>query len=105
MNLNRKSLPAWIALAAALALATACTTKQAETEAPGYLTADLTDQAGLTDIIPARTLTIPTMTVTSHLKNPSAPDTGGFATVNLADYTVTYRRADGGTIVPPVQQF
>ncbi len=104
MNLKRKTL-AWVALASALTLATACTNKQGETESPVFLTVDLTDQAGLTNIIPARTLTIPTMTVSSHLKNPSAPDTAGFATVQLADYTVTYRRADGGTIVPPVQQF
>ncbi|HEY1250502.1 MAG TPA: hypothetical protein VGH97_04885 [Thermoanaerobaculia bacterium] len=96
---------AWIALASALALATACTNKQGETEAPVYVTVDLTDQAGLTNIVPARTLTIPTMTLQSHLKNPGAPDSAGFATVQLADYTVTYRRADGGTIVPPVQQF
>src|SRR5262245_16030312 len=95
----------WIALASALALATACTNKQGETEAPVYITVDLTDQAGLTNIIPARTLTIPTMTLQSHLKNPGAPDSGGFATTQLSYYTVTYRRADGGTIVPPVQQF
>jgi len=105
MNLNRKSLATWVAFASALTLATACTNKQGETEAPVYLTVDLTDQAGLTDILPARTLTIPTMTIASHLKNPSSPDTAGFATVQLNDYTVTYRRADGGTIVPPMQQF
>jgi hypothetical protein len=105
MNLNRKSLAAWLALASALTLATACTNKQGETEAPVFLTVDLTDQAGLTVLSPARTLTIPTMVVSSHLKNPSSPDTAQFATVNLTYYTVTYRRADGGTIVPPVQQF
>ena len=99
MNLTRKSLATWVALASALTLATACTNKQGETEAPVYLTVDLTDQAGLTDILPPRTLTIPSMTITSHLKNPGAPDTAGFATVSVADYTVTYRRADGGTIV------
>ncbi|HEY2797106.1 MAG TPA: hypothetical protein VGK26_04395 [Thermoanaerobaculia bacterium] len=105
MNLTKKTLAAWVALASALTLATACTNKQGETESPVFLTVDLTDQAGLTNILPARTLTIPTITITSHLKNPGAPDTAGFATVQLADYTVTYRRADGGTIVPPVQQF
>ena len=105
MNLNRKSLAAWVALASALTLATACTNKQGETESPVFLTVDLVDQAGLTVIVPDRTLTIPTITISSHLKNPSSPDTAQFATVQLADYTVTYRRADGGTIVPPVQQF
>jgi len=95
----------WIALASAVALATACTNKQGETEAPVYITVDLTDQNGLSVIVPARTLTIPTVTLESHLKNPGAPDTAGFATTELNYYTVTYRRADGGTIVPPVQQF
>jgi hypothetical protein len=95
----------FIALASALALATACTNKQGETEAPVYITVDLTDQQGLSIIVPARTLTIPTVTLESHLKNPGSPDTAGFATTQLNYYTVTYRRADGGTIVPPVQQF
>ena len=52
MNLNRKSLAAWVALASALTLATACTNKQGETESPVFLTVDLTDQAGLTVIVP-----------------------------------------------------
>jgi hypothetical protein len=104
MNLKTKSLT-WLALVAAATLATACTNKQGESEAPVYITVDLTDQAGLTNIVPARTLTIPTMTLNSHLKNPASPDTGGFATTEVNYYTVTYRRADGGTLVPPVQQF
>jgi hypothetical protein len=94
-----------VALAAGLALASGCTNKQGETEAPVFLTVDLTDQAGLTNINPPRTITIPTMTVNSELKDATATDPQGFADVQLNQYTVVYRRADGGTIVPPVQTF
>ena len=94
-----------IALAGALALASGCTNKEGETEAPVFLTVDLPDQAGLTVIDPARTITIPSMIVESHLKNPTAEDPQGFANVQLNEYTVVYRRADGGTIVPAVQTF
>jgi hypothetical protein len=84
---------------------TACTNKQGSSESPVFLTVDLTDQAGLTVIDPPRTITIPTMTVKSSLKNGAATDPQGFANVQLNQYTVVYRRADGGTIVPPVQTF
>jgi hypothetical protein len=94
-----------VALAAGFALASGCTNKQGETEAPVFLTVDLTDQAGFTNINPPRTITIPTMTINSELKDPLATDPQGFADVQLNQYTVVYRRADGGTIVPPVQTF
>jgi hypothetical protein len=88
-----------------IAAAPACTNKEGETEAPVFLTVDLEEQAGLVVINPPRTITIPTMTITSHLKNPTATDPLGFADVQLNEYIVVYRRADGGTIVPPVQRF
>ena len=88
-----------------IALAPACTNKQGESEAPVFLTVDLLDQQGLTVLNPPRTVTIPSMVITSHLKNPTATDPQGFADVQLNRYTVVYRRADGGTIVPPVQNF
>jgi hypothetical protein len=87
------------------ALAAGCTNKQGETEAPVFITVNLVDQAGLTNLNPARTITIPTMTLQSRLKDPSQTNTAGFADVQLSYYTVAYRRADGGTRVPPVQQF
>lgn len=102
--MKTKALAA-VALLAVLSAGAGCTNKQGSTEAPVFLTVDLTDQAGLTNINPARTLTIPTMTVHSALKNGSASDPQGFATVQLSQYTVAYRRADGGTIVPPIQTF
>ena len=94
-------------LAALLVLATmpACTNKEGESEAPVFLTVDLRDQAGLTVINPPRTITIPTMIINSHLKNANATDPQGFADVQLNRYIVVYRRADGGTKVPPLQNF
>jgi hypothetical protein len=94
-----------ILLGAAVALSSGCTNKQGESESPVFITVDLTDQAGLTDINPPRTVTIPTMTLHSHLKNPTASDPQGFADVQVKRYTVTYRRSDSGTIVPAVQEF
>jgi hypothetical protein len=93
-----------IVVAAAVAMA-GCTNKQGETESPVTVTVDLADQAGLTVINPPQTITIPTMTLRSALKNPTATDPQGFADVQVNTYTVTYRRADGGTVVPPVQTF
>jgi len=92
-------------LAATVAVAAGCTNKQGESESPVSVTVDLADQSGLTNLNPATTLTIPTMTLRSNLKNPTASDPQGFAAVQVNNYTVTYRRADGGTIVPPVQNF
>jgi hypothetical protein len=94
-----------IGLVAALALASGCTNPEGESESPVFLTVDLEDQAGLTNINPDRTITIPSMVINSELKNPIAIDPQGFADVQLNQYTVAYRRADGGTIVPPVQTF
>jgi len=94
-----------VVLAGALTLASGCTNKEGQTEASVFLTVDLTDQAGLTNLNPPRTLTLPTMVVHSHLKDPAAADPQGFSNVQLSQYTVAYRRADGGTIVPPLQTF
>jgi hypothetical protein len=108
MKKEDKSMKTKVLIAAAvlaIAAAPGCTNREGESEAPVFLTVDLTDQAGLTVINPPRTITIPSMTITSHLKNPTATDPRGFANVQLNRYTVVYRRADGGTIVPPVQNF
>ena len=94
-----------IVAAAAVAFGAGCTNKQGESESPVTVTVDLPDQSGLTNINPARTITIPTITLRSELKNPTATDPNGFANVQVNNYTVTYRRADGGTVVPPVQNF
>ena len=94
----------WAVLILAAGL-TACTNKQGESEAPVFITVDLPSQSGLTNLNPPRTITVPTMILTSHLKSGAATDPQGFATVQVGEYTVSYRRADGGTIVPPMQTF
>jgi hypothetical protein len=94
-----------LALGTTLAVLGGCTNKQGQSESPVSVTVDLPDQAGLTDIVPARTLTIPTMTLNSHLKDPTSLDPNHFADVEVGNYTVIYRRADGGTMVPPIQNF
>lgn len=94
-----------IGLGTALAALVGCSNKQGQSESPVSITVDLPDQSGLTLIVPARTLTIPTMTLNSRLKDPTSLDPNHFADVEVGTYTVVYRRADGGTLVPPVQNF
>ena len=89
----------------AAALAAACTNKQGETEQAVTVTVDLQDQAGLTNINPARTITIPTIVLQSRLKNPDASNPAGFQDVQVNQYVIHYHRADGGTRVPPDQIF
>jgi hypothetical protein len=48
---------------------------------------------------------IQTITLESHLKNPSQTDPQGFADTQMSSYTVRFRRTDGGTRVPAVQTF
>jgi hypothetical protein len=96
---------AGIALVSALALATACTNKQGETESPVFITVSMDLQPGFIDVGVVAPVQIATITLESHLKNPSAPDAAGFADTQINRYTVTFHRTDGGTLVPPVQTF
>jgi len=104
MNLKSKTL-AWVAVASALTLATACTNKQGETEAPIFVTLDLPGQPLVISVNNPVPLQVPTITLHSHLKNPSAPDTAHFADMQVQFYTVEFFRQDGGTLVPPTQTF
>jgi len=94
-----------ILVLAAGTLATACTNKQGETEAPVYLTVNIPEQPGFVDISVPAAVQIQTIQLQSHLKDPTASDPQGFNTVTIENYTVTYRRTDGGTTVPPMQSF
>ena len=89
-----------ILLAAALALAPGCTNKEGETEAPVFLTVSITSQPIVVDVGTVAPVVITSLTVASHLKNPSQSDPQGFASVLLESYTVHFRRVDGGTLVP-----
>ncbi|HKA37345.1 MAG TPA: hypothetical protein VKH43_11035 [Thermoanaerobaculia bacterium] len=94
-----------LVLAAAAALAPACTNKQGETEAPVFITVDLQLQPGFVNVGVVAPVQVSTMHLQSHLKNPSQQDPQGFANVMCESYTVHYKRTDGGSRVPPDQTF
>ncbi len=97
----------WIPLvtAVALLLAPACTNKQGETEAPVFITVDITLQPGFVDVGTPAPVQINTMTLTSHFKDATATDPQGFATFRCESYIVHFHRTDGGTRVPADQTF
>ncbi len=96
----------WIPLLTAAALALpGCTNKQAETEAPVFITVDITLQPGFVDVGTPAPVQISTMNLTSHFKNNLATDPQGFATFRCESYTVHFHRTDGGTRVPGDQTF
>lgn len=92
-----------ILLAAALALTAGCTNKQGETESPVFITTSLSQQPGFVSVGIVAPVQIGTISLSSHLKNPSQSDPQGFATVMIESYTVHFRRTDGGTRVPADQ--
>ncbi len=94
-----------IALASALALMTACTNKQGETESPVFITVSMDLQPGFIDVGTIAPVQVQTISLDSQLKNPSDPDPAGFADTQINSYTVVFRRTDGGTLVPPPQTF
>ncbi len=98
---------AWISilLVAALALLPGCTNKEGETEAPVFITVEMTLQPGFVNVGVAAPVQVPTIDLASHFKNPSQSDPQGFANVLCESYTVHFRRTDGGTRVPTDQSF
>jgi hypothetical protein len=94
----------WAVLLLATGL-TACTNKQGETESPVFITVSLELQPGFVNIQANAPVQIQTINLASRLKNASATDPQGFATIQLNSYRVRYRRTDGGTRVPPDETF
>jgi hypothetical protein len=94
-----------LALVALAAFATACTNKQGETEAPVFITVDLQNQPGFVDVSVAAPIQLEQIVLESHFKRADTTDPNHFADVTIENYTVTFRRTDGGTIVPPMQNF
>lgn len=94
-----------IALLAALSLASACTNKEGETEAPVFITVSMDLQPGFIDVSVPIPVQIQTITLNSHLKDAAATDPQHFADVQVNSYTVAFRRTDGGTLVPVTQTF
>ena len=88
-----------------MAFAAACTNKQDETEAPVFITVEIPLQPLIVDIAIPAPVQIDTINLQSHLKRADDTDPNGFADVTLENYVVTFRRTDGGTILPPPQNF
>lgn len=101
----RKSLLLGMTALAALAFAGGCTNKQGTTESPVFITVNIEFQPGFINIANVAPVQIDTITLNSHLKDPASVDPAGFADVQVNQYTVVFRRTDGGTIVPPLQTF
>jgi hypothetical protein len=102
--MKRKAFIA-LTVVALLAAATGCTNPQGESEAPVFITVDLQQQPLLIDVENPVPLQIPSIELASELKDPDATDPQGFADTQIGEYTVTFFRLDGGTIVPPMQTF
>lgn len=94
-----------LALVGALAFASGCTNPQGESEAPVFITVNLETQPLVISVQNPAPVQIPTIELASELKNPLASDPQGFADTQIGEYTVTFFRLDGGTIVPPMQTF
>jgi hypothetical protein len=88
-----------------IAATAACTNDEGETEAPVFITIDFTLQPLIVNVGVPAPVQIQTIQLESHLKNPSASDPQGFADTQINAYTVRWRRADGGTLVPQSQTF
>jgi hypothetical protein len=97
---------ALIALALVAALAAAgCTNPQGEDESPVFITVSLEEQPLIISVQAPVPVQVPTIELASELKDPDASDPQGMADTQINQYTVTYFRLDGGTIVPPMQTF
>lgn len=103
MNAMKRVLCISVALAAIAV--SGCTNKQGETEAPVFLTVDITLQPGFVNVGVIAPVQIQTINVNSHFKNPQQSDPQHFADVQLTSYKVHFRRTDGGTLVPGDQVF
>lgn len=102
--MRKTILVGWAALAA-LTFAGGCTNKQGTTESPVFITVNIELQPGFVNVAVPAPVQINTMTLQSHEKDPTTVDTQGFSDVQVNQYTVSYTRTDGGTIVPPMQTF
>src|SRR5215475_12093646 len=101
----RKNLLFAMMALAALAFAAGCSNTQGTTESPVFITVDIDFQPGFVNVAEVAPVQIDTMTLQSHTKDPTSIDTQGFSDVQVNQYTVTFRRTDGGTMVPPPQTF
>lgn len=101
----RKTILFALTALVALAFAGGCSNTQGTTESPVFITVSIDLQPGFINVAVPAPVQISTMTLASHAKDPTSPDTQGFSDVQINQYTVTFRRMDGGTLVPPPQSF
>ena len=102
----RKNLLFAMMALAALGFAAGCSNTQGTTESPVFITVNIDFQPGFVNVADNQTpVQIDTMTLQSHAKDPTSIDTQGFSDVQVNQYQVRFRRTDGGTMVPPVQNF
>ncbi|MEO8036239.1 MAG: hypothetical protein ABI837_17520 [Acidobacteriota bacterium] len=94
-----------MALAGAMSLIVGCSNSTGQSESPVFLTVSIELQPGFINVANAVPVQLKTIKIDSHRKNPDSVDTLGFSDVQLNSYTVTFRRTDGGTTVPPMQTF
>jgi hypothetical protein len=95
----KKTFAPLLALALLTALVPACSTNvQGDDASPVYLSVDIPDQ-GPKNVNDGTIYTIQTVNVRNIVKVPSN-GASNFLDVHLDDYTVTWRRTDGGTVVP-----
>jgi hypothetical protein len=88
-----------------IAAAPACTNKEGESEAPVFITVSIDLQPGFVDVGSPAAVQVQTITLESHLKNPTQTDPRGFANTQINSYTVRFRRTDGGTRVPATKTY
>lgn len=101
----RKTILLGCTVLAALAFAAGCSNTQGTTESPVFITVSIDLQPGFINVAVPAPVQINTMTLQSHAKDPTSVDTQGFSDVQINQYTVTFTRTDGGTLVPPPQTF
>jgi hypothetical protein len=90
---------------AALVWTGGCSNSQGTSESPVFITVSIDLQPGFINVAVPAPVQINTITLQSHAKDPTSIDTQGFSDVQINQYTVTFTRTDGGTVVPPPQTF
>jgi hypothetical protein len=73
-----------------------------DTEAEVFLSQDITQGPADQNVNSQVDVTIGSMTINSHFKNPSSSPAGSQADVTLTDWVITPSRSDGGTVASPV---
>lgn len=98
-----KKKAALLALLSIAALLPACSTNvQGDDASPVFLEVSVTDSLGVN--VATGALVQTGIIIQSRLKIPGAGSTA-FLDVRIEDYTVEWRRTDGGTLVPQTERF